>query len=208
MKFSALKKKALSTPNDPMFASKEHWCHLLPGGRLGELMAHPVYIMQAILGTLKVKSVQAMKLGSHPWVSFDELRVDLEANKGSASIYASFYSSRDDILIDIYGTGGRLRIDQLSDTLVHLRYRPLAILNKGIDSLQQASQLAFSTIKGTVTKLSGRWIGGPEFCLRAFVDSVLNDKEPIVTLNQAYNTVELLDQICGEIESQHVSGHR
>lgn len=198
--------KMLNTPDDPMFANKDHWCHSLPGGRFGEMLAHPIYIIQAILGQLKVNSVQAMKLGSYPWVSFDELRVNLEAGKGSASIYASFNSSRAEVIIDIYGTQGIFKIDQMSDTLVQLKYRPPAIFSKGMDSLRQAYQLAFSTARGGVTKLSGRWIGGHEFCLRAFADSVLNDKEPIVTLNQAYDTVELLEQICQEIESQHVSG--
>jgi predicted dehydrogenase len=193
--------RALHTPNDPMLAQKDHWCHSLPGGRLGEMLAHPIYIMRAILGQLKVRSVQAIKLGSYPWVNFDELRVSLEANKGSASTYASFNASRNDILIDIYGTHGTLNIDLVSDTLVQLKYRPLTILSKGLDSLRQAYQLVFSTTGGAVNKLSGRWIGGPEFCLRAFADSVLNNKEPIVTLNQAYDTVELLEQVCREIES-------
>lgn len=194
--------RALEMPDDPMFANKDHWCHLLPAGRFGEFLAHPIYIIQALLGRLEVKSVQAMKLDSYPWVSFDELRVSLEANKGSASIYASFNSSRRDILIDIYGTGGRLSIDQMSDILVHSKSRPLATFASGIDSLQQAYQLALSAAGGAVTKLSGRWIGGPEFCLRAFANSVLNNKEPIVTLSQAYDTVELLEQLCQEIESQ------
>lgn len=191
--------KALSTPNDPMLRNKGHWCHSLPGGRFGEMLAHPIYIMQAILGPLKVQSLQTMKLGGYSWVSSDELRVVLEANKGSASIYASFNSSRTDVLIDIYGTGGRLMIDQLSDTLVQLKSRPLDIFSKGMDSLQQAYQLAFSTARGAIMKLSGRWVGGPELCLRAFADSVLNDKEPLVSLEEAYDTVELLEQICREI---------
>lgn len=193
--------KVLHTPDDPMFANKEHWCHSLPGGRLGEMLAHPIYLLQAILGQLKVKSVQAMKLGSYPWINFDELRVSLDANQGSASIYASFNSSRYDIIIDICGTGGRLRIDQLSDTLVLLKSRPPANVASGIDSLRQAYQLAFSAASGAITKLSGRWIGGPEFCLRAFANSVLNDKEPLVSLEEAYNTVELLEQICRGIQS-------
>ena len=126
-------------PDDPMFANKNHWCHSLPAGRLGEMLAHPIYIMQAILGQLKVRSVQAMTLGSYPWVRFDELRVSLDANKGSASIYASFNSFRADVLIDIYGTQGMLQIDLDSDTLVQLK-------------------------------------SGTELRIRAFIDSVLDDK--------------------------------
>lgn len=191
--------KALSTPNDPMLRNKGHWCHSLPGGRFGEMLAHPIYLMQAILGPLKVQSLQTMKLGGYSWVSCDELRVVLEANKGSASLYASFNSSRDDVLIDIYSTQGILKIDLVSDTLVQLKYRHLAIFSKGRDSLQQAYQLAFSTARGALSKLSGRWLSGTELCLRAFIDSVLNGKEPLVSLEEAYDTVELLEQICEEL---------
>ena len=191
--------KALSTPNDPMLLNRDHWCHSIAGGRLGEMLAHPIYIMQAILGPLKVHSVQAMKLGVYPWVSFDELRVGLEANRGSASIYTSCNSPRCDVLIDIHGTQGMLRINLVSDTLVQLKYRSLATFSKGIDSLRQASQQHFSIARGALTKLSGRWVGGPELCLRAFVDSVLNDKEPLVSLKEAYDTVELLEQVCREM---------
>jgi predicted dehydrogenase len=199
--------KVLHTRSEPMIANKDHWCHSLPGGRLGEMLAHPTYIIQALLGQIKLKSVLATKLGNYPWVNFDELRVSLEAKKGSASIYASFNSPRYDILIDIYGTEGKLQIDQLSDTLVQPRYRPLTIFSKGMDSLRQAYQLVFATFTGALNKFSGTWVGGPEFCLRAFADSVLNGKEPVVTLNQAYDTVELLEQICQEIESQRPSSH-
>lgn len=199
---------ALQTPNDPMLANKNHWCHSLPGGRFGEMLAHPIYILQAILGQLEVKSVHAMKLGSYPWIISDELRIDLETDESSASIYASFNCARDDAVINIYGMKGILKINLDNDTLVHLKPRPLTLLSKGMDSLQQAYQLVSSTAKGALSKLSGKWVGGTELCLRAFVDSVLNDKEPLVSLKEAYDTVELLEQICQEIESQHVSGHQ
>ena len=192
--------KALSTPNDPMLRNKDHWCHSLPGGRFGETLAHPIYIVEAILGQSRVKSVQAMKLGSYPWVSFDELRVGLEANKGSASVYASFNSPRRDVLIDIHGTQGILKIDLVSDTLVQLKYRPLTMFSKATDSLLQAYQLAFSIARGALSRISGKWIGPQERCLRAFLDSVLDDREPLVSLQEAYDTVELLEQICGTLE--------
>ena len=197
--------KALSTPKSPMLCNQEHWCHSLPGGRLGEMLAHPIYIIQAVLGQLKVKSVQAIKLGSYPWVRFDELRVGLEANKGSASIYASFNSSRADVLIDINGTQGMLQIDLDSDTLVQLKSRPLTIFSKGMDSLGQVYQMTFSTARGALSKLSGKWLSGTELCIRAFIDSVLDDKEPLVSLKEAYNTVELLEQLCREIDSQPIN---
>lgn len=193
--------KALSRPDDAMLSNEDHWCHVLAGGRFGEMLAHPIYIIQALLRQPEVKSMQSLKLCDRPWVGSDELWVNLEANRACASIYASFNSCRDNIIIDIYATNGILNIDIDSDSMVRLGSRPRKLLAKGMDSLWQACQLSFSISRGAVSKVSGRWMSGTELCIRAFVESVLNDREPVVTLRQACDTVELLERICQHIES-------
>ena len=58
------------------------------------------------IGEMKLKSVSAKKIGSYPWVPFDELWVELEANKSSGCIYASFNSVRGSAFIAVCGTEG------------------------------------------------------------------------------------------------------
>jgi len=55
---------------------------------------------------MKLKLVSAKKTGSYPWVPFDELWVELEANKSSGWIYASFNSVGAGAFIAVYGTQG------------------------------------------------------------------------------------------------------
>ena len=40
----------LATGDDRMTTNQTHWTHKLAGGRLGEMISHPVYLAQAILG--------------------------------------------------------------------------------------------------------------------------------------------------------------
>ncbi len=189
-----------TTPNDPLLSNKNHWCHSLPGGRFGELLAHPIYILQAVLGQMKVKAVHAIKVGSYPWVPFDELWVNLEGDKSYGSIYASFNSMREAWSMDVYGTRGILKLSLDNGTLILLKRRPITRLNRALDNLQQAYQLLFSTAQNGVSLLRGKWLTGHEVCLQAFIDSVLNDKAPLVTLQEAYDSVETLEQICRQLE--------
>ena len=124
------------------------------------MLAHPIYTLQALLGPLKVRSVHAKKVGSYPWVPFDELWVELDADKCSGTIYASFNSVRVAWFIDIYGTEGIIKVNLVNETLVQLKLRPITTLDRGWDSLQQASQLLLSTAQNGVFKLSGRWVWG------------------------------------------------
>ncbi|MFQ5925142.1 MAG: Gfo/Idh/MocA family protein [Dehalococcoidia bacterium] len=187
-------------PSDPMLCNKDHWCHSSPGGVFGEMLAHPIYILQAILGPLKVRSVHAKKVASYPWVPFDALWVELDADKCSGTIYASYNSVQDAWFIDIYGTKGLIKVNLVNETLVQLKQRHITTLNRGLDSLQQASQLLLSTAQNGVLKLSGRWVCGHEVCLRAFVQSVIDDKAPPVTLEEACDTIEVLEEICKIID--------
>lgn len=197
--------QALAPPEDPMFGNSDHWCHSIPGGAFGEMLAHPIYIVQGIVGRATVVAVKAAKRGSYPWAAFDELQVMLDADGASALVCASFNAIRNDVLINVRGTKGMFSIDLLSNTLVHLRYRPLELFSKGADSLRQASQVTRSIARDALLKASGRWVGGLELSMQAFVASVLGEGEPLVSLDDAYHTVRLLEEVCQEIESQRAT---
>ncbi|MCW4031566.1 MAG: Gfo/Idh/MocA family oxidoreductase, partial [Candidatus Bathyarchaeota archaeon] len=61
----------LHSNDEVMAADKNHWCHKLEGGRFGENLPHPIYLLQAFLGKLEIKSVLTDKLGPHSWMKFD-----------------------------------------------------------------------------------------------------------------------------------------
>ena len=78
----AVNVEVLQTRDDPMLSTKGHWCHSLPGGRFGECLPHPIYIIQAFLGGLSVQSVVTRKAGDYLWVPFDELHGVLRGKNG------------------------------------------------------------------------------------------------------------------------------
>lgn len=42
--------RMLQTKDDQMTSDAKHWCHRLLGGRFGEMLAHPIYLLQSVLG--------------------------------------------------------------------------------------------------------------------------------------------------------------
>ena len=86
--------RLLHETGEPMIADKNHWTHSIPGGRFGECLIHPVYILCDLLGEydLKIENIWTAKRGPHDWVKYDELFVNFTANGKFGSIYISFNS--------------------------------------------------------------------------------------------------------------------
>jgi len=190
----------LHTNEEPILSNRSHWCHSLQGGRFGEILPHPIYLLQALLGQIDIELVSIAKIGDYPWIPADELFVALGRNKTSGSIYISFNSPVEAVIVSVYGTKSVFRIDLTGETIVQLKHRPFNRLSKGINNLRQIYQLASSTLRATSLILSGKWSNGHETYIRGFVDYVLNEKDPPVTLQEAYNTVETLERICKKID--------
>lgn len=196
----AMHVEVLNTQEDPMIANPDHWCHALPGGRLGEMLAHPIYLLQAFLGHTTVESVLAGKRGNYPWVRFDELQAVLAGKRGVGSFHASFNMPREAIILNIYGTRKTLRIDVIGQTLVELGPLAAGRIRKAESNLRQALQLLGSTLGAGVLFASGRWQSGHARCIRAFAEALRSNAPPPVTVDEAYNTVETLEDICRKIE--------
>lgn len=190
--------RMLQTKDDAMAANQKHWCHRLPGGRFGEMLAHPVYLLQAILGnTLETVNVLAQKRGTYEWMRYDELYVVLSGTKGIGRIYASFNAPRPAYQIDIYGTQRILNIDILNQTLITLGYRTYSRTDSAKDSLNMSRSLLTTTLGNTLTYL--RHDRGHNALLRVYtnlLESIEQRAELIVTADMAYNTVKIVEEIC------------
>lgn len=188
-----------ATQNDYMLSDKNHWCHSLYGGRFGEALPHPIYMLQAILGRIEVKSVHAIKTGNYSWVPFDDVWVDLEAENSRGSIYMSFNAARANWSINVYGTRGIMTINLTDGGVIILKQRPAMRIHQGIDNLKQVYQLLVSMAQcATFRVLQHR--SQHELCFQSFFDQVAKNKEAMVTLQEAYDNIEILEQICRAIE--------
>jgi UDP-N-acetyl-2-amino-2-deoxyglucuronate dehydrogenase len=185
----------LQTQHDPMLSTKEHWCHSLPGGRFGECLPHPIYIIQAFLNGLSLQSVIATKAGDYPWVPFDELHAVLKGKSGMGAIFYSFNAPSNNIFIDVFGTRKILRIDLMGQTVLNVERRHENPIFRGVENVRLASSLVDSTSRSAVLLFLRRWRSGHETYIRTFVDCVMRNLEPPITLRDASENVKLVEGI-------------
>lgn len=190
--------KALHTGEGHMTSDQNHWCHKILGGRIGEMLPHPVYALQSILGdNLQTKEVITSKRGGYPWMPHDELQVTLQNDKSLGSIYVSFNAPRPANLVDVYGTKKILKIDLMNQTVIGLGYRKYSKLDSWKDCLWLSYKIALSAMENVFEFLL---LEKGESALRnlytMFIDSIKKDAEPLVTPKMAYNTVRIVEEIC------------
>lgn len=193
--------EVLGTKDDPLASNKEHWCHKLLGGRFGEMLAHPIYVLQHFLGHLQLETVSTAKMGDYTWMPSDELHMIFRSGKRFGTTYASFNSPRQTVLVSIYGKEAILRIELIAATITKLSHLEINNFTIGSDILRQAYQLMASTVKNAGRMIFRRWISGHDAYIRFFVDSVINNKEPPVTMEDAYEVVRVLEEVCKKISN-------
>ena len=195
----------LHSPDEIMAGDKNHWCHKLSGGRFGENLPHPIYLLQAFLGKLEIKSVLTDKLGPHPWMKFDELRVILEAEKSKfGTIHISFNApghDRTDVHVNIYGTGGT----------IHAGIYPVSSLvvskpGRGImhfDNMIHQAKIWGAYLGNILTKGKGprNYSISHVRIIRSFVESLNGNGKPLVTPEMGYENVQVVEQICKQIDA-------
>ena len=199
----------LHSSDEPMATDRNNWCHKLPGGRFGENLPHPVYLLQTFLGELKVKSVFADKMGNYPWMPFDELRVILEADeKKFGTIHINFNVpgfQRTDVYADVYGTGGAMRagIYPVSSLIVTKPGRGIWLAENVIHQVK----IGLSYLSTILAKQKGprSFSAAHVLIIRSFVESIFGNGEPLITPEMGYKTVQVVEQICRQIEKTPVS---
>jgi predicted dehydrogenase len=199
----------LHSSDETMAADKNHWCHKLAGGRFGENLPHPIYLLQAFLGKLEIKSVLADKLGPHPWMAFDELRVILEAEKKKfGTVYISFNApgpQRTDVHVNIYGTRGTMHagIYPLSSLIVSKPGRGVLLL----DNLAHQVKIWAAYLGNIINKGTGprNYSISHARIIKSFVESLGGNGKPLVTPEMGLENVQVVEQICKQIEKIHTS---
>jgi predicted dehydrogenase len=185
---------------DPMASDPNHWSHKLFGGRFGEMLPHPVYVLQSLLGEkLDTKKVFVSKRGNISWLPKDELYAILENEKGLGSLYVSLNAPRVSYTCDVYGTRKILKIDLTRQMVLQMGHMGFSNLSIAKDCLSESCRLSLLTMKNAL-QYSFRKPGAHVSRIYSmFVDSLRNRCEPLVTPEMAYNTVKIVEEICGDI---------
>jgi predicted dehydrogenase len=193
--------RMLHTKDDQMASDEKHWCHKMPGGRFGEMLAHPIYLLQSMLGNnLEVEKILTDKRGNHSWMRHDELYVLLHSNNGIGQIHVSFNSPRPAFLVDVYGTEKILKIDLMNQTLLALGHRTLSKKDSAMDTLGVSRELFSQTMRNSWRYLlRQRGHDALERAYASLVGSIEEDRPLLVTPEMAYHTVRIEEGICKQI---------
>ena len=194
--------RMLHTPQDEMISDRNHWVHSLPGGRFGECLIHPIYLLHNLIGKLNVRDVHAWKRGSYEWVKYDELLVTFDSGERFGSIYVSFNSPREtsfptmrvygrDLILSFDGTNSTLTIQKNMDTRSSIR--------RAVDSLNVSMQLLKSMAKNALEVATGKWRLGHENLFRLFVNSILKGDGVPYSPEEAFEANKTFLEVLGRL---------
>ncbi|PVX24725.1 MAG: hypothetical protein CW691_06700 [Candidatus Bathyarchaeum sp.] len=199
----------LHSPDEIMAGDKNHWCHKLAGGRFGENLPHPIYLLQAFLGKLDIKSVLTDKLGNNEWMPIDELRVILETEQSKfGTIHISFNAPGHDrtvVSASIYGTGGTIHADIYPVSTLFVSKPGRGILHFG--NVAQQAKIWGAYIKNIITKRkTPRYYSISHIrIIKAFVESLTGNGSPLVTPQMGYENIKVVEEICKIIDTKNAA---
>lgn len=198
--------RMLHTPNDYMISERTHWVHSLPGGRFGENLIHPIYILRNLIGKLNVRDVYATKRGSYEWVNYDELCATFDSDGRFGTIHISFNSPRWTTPLSVRVYGKELIINHDGSNFALTTQGPLLQgylpkqktswlkMKLARDNLQSVMQIMKTTAKTAIRAMSGKRISGHEYLFSSFIRSILENKEMPYTPEEAYDaTITFLE---------------
>jgi len=187
---------------DVEFMNKNHWCHNLPGGRFGENIIHPLYLIDDFLDIIDVIAVQAKKIGNCDWVAIDELRVLLDTKNSMGTISLSTNAPKTENTVNIYGTKGVLHIDfELPGILFHKAKK-----NTFFYPVNDYISLSFRLLANAILALP-KWViskkyvqSGHYYIIQKFIESIRDEKEPPVTGEKAKKMMVFQEKIFDQIK--------
>ena len=184
------------------------WAHSLPGGAFANFLDHPVYLQRELLGNVNTINTTWKKIGSNPFVPYDELRVNLSNDDKTGYIVSSLNGKPRINLLRLYGTEGIITADMSNLTITTLRNRRLpSFISKGLGNLTQSFQLARDTIS-TTTSILRKKIKARQG-LRTYLHSFYNglcynnsnfDDSELFNCVKASETIRILENIWNSIE--------
>ncbi len=190
-------------PRDHVLATdKEHWCHQLPGGVFGEMLAHPIYLALAFLGGLEPVAVHSRKTSSRDWLVADELRVIMENKNSVVTLISSINTSEDTMAIDFLGSKKSLYVDPWGSVMVKYGAGRKNHLSRGWGNIGRGLQEASGTVMAAFNIMSGRHHSGHYTLIKRFISSLRSGTEPPVTVAEAREVVRLYEAITKQISTQ------
>jgi predicted dehydrogenase len=194
--------EAPMTPTDSMTANEHHWSQNEKGGRFSELLVHPIYLFRNFLGKdAKPIDLQLTKRGSYPWMKFDELSTTFKAGNKLGQAYISANAPINAIFLSLYGQGGVLKMELYSaNSQYYPAERPMSKMNRAFFITKLAGRRIKSKVSRSLESALKQRQSAHYIFIKKFCESLGDDTEPPVTIEEAYEQTEILEQMCQTIE--------
>jgi predicted dehydrogenase len=167
------------------------WIDALPGGPFQEILPHLVYLLGAVMGTLKLKSVVAS--GDENRAS--ELRALFDSENGPATLGLSLAAKPVQKFLRVYGTEMSLHIDLATGILLRQRAARDSMVNRALLNLQNSAQIASQTAANALKVLTGQLHRGHETLIERFYAALKAGEPPPADGREGLATVIVLDEL-------------
>jgi predicted dehydrogenase len=107
-------------PEDVILSPEGGWLKSLPGGAFGEVLPHPIYLLQSLIGKLDVVSASTARISRSTWQKYDELHVLLRGERGLGRIVVSYNARHFDIYMVIEGNKAYILVNPVGKIVAKL----------------------------------------------------------------------------------------
>jgi predicted dehydrogenase len=107
-------------PEDVILNAEGGWLESLPGGALGEVLPHPIYLLQSLVGRLELLSTSSAKISKSNWQRHDELHALFRGERGLGRVVISYNAKHFDIYVIAEGSSGFVLVNPLGKVVAKL----------------------------------------------------------------------------------------
>ena len=187
--------QVLSRRTSTSAKSPEHWSHALPAGLFTEVLPHPIYLTQAFLGSVDPVQVHTRSAKDDRQISFKAIAVVLEGKAGVGMITFKGPCPKDKTIIDIHGTRKNMRIDLFNSAHFEYGIGGSSRSSRALENLLQVFSLLVCTAETTLSVVTGRFHSGHFTIIRSFIQSIRNNTDAPVSMEQAREVIRVLEGI-------------
>lgn len=185
------------------------WVYELPGGELGEGSPHQAYVPLEFVGRLdEVVCVSKQNFADYDEpIEFDGVSIEAQDTAGRLITIKILTNSVSQDQLHVHGTDGELRVDFMKKgTFDYTTKSGFSAGSLVTDSLDAAGQHVYNVAKNGFSYLEREWYrkqddergersNGHYVVIDQFVDAVLGRGEPPVPLEDAYDTMRILEAL-------------
>jgi len=178
-------------PEDVILSAEGGWLESLPGGALGEVLPHPIYLLQSLVGRLELLSVSSAKISKSSWQRHDELHALLKGERGLGRVIISYNARHFDIYMIAEGSSGFVLVNPLGKVVAKLSSSWKYWRN--LFSFRHYAMLWLDYLLGRVPRGSFREN------VRAFKEHVQRGSPYVFDYDDLLNQVEVYEEILNSL---------